>query len=282
MDAAFTGAFQGVNTMTDQAAETQDTSSAPKATILDLENVFEDAVDEAEADAQVTEQEESKSAKAKAEQPKGDAETEADDEEAQEEGDEAATPAEEDESWTKAMALDERRKRQAAENEAKLLKEKLAKYESGQSGDDEGEGDAEDGEAKKLSPEQIELRTKITVSRDIMLDTHPDYEKAEEIFLKMATPDLVKKMNASVNPAKFVYDTAKATPQFQEYQEFLKWKAGREEQNDPSKAKKSKSEQRKASAVKVPDLTKAAAAGSNSEPVEKVEDLNDMFKDSKF
>jgi hypothetical protein len=98
----------------------------------------------------------------------------------------------------------------------------------------------------------------------------------------MATPDLVKKMNASVNPAKFVYDTAKATPQFQEYQEFLKWKAGREEQNDPSKAKKSKSEQRKASAVKVPDLTKAAAAGSNSEPVEKVEDLNDMFKDSKF
>lgn len=175
--------------------------------------------------------------------------------------------------WTKKAVLDERRKRQALEAEVAKLKQ--AKPES-----KEEEGESDVG--------TIILRERINNSRELMIETKADYEEMETVFLDMAkeNPSLVSEMNRSHNPAKFAYTKAKehsdylefkATKDSDEYKEFLEYKAQKKD------APKDKPEdKRKASAVKVPDLTKAAARGKNSEEPEQEGDLKTIMADAPF
>jgi len=59
--------------------------------------------------------------------------------------------------------------------------------------------------------EESALKTKIDISRDILIDTHDDYEDKESAFLKLAEddPSLIQRMQAHSSPARFVYETAK-------------------------------------------------------------------------
>jgi hypothetical protein len=200
-------------------------------------------------------------------------ETEVKDEVAEEvTGEEAETPAakEEDESGhiPKKALIDERRKRQALEAEVAELKK----------GKPEEEVEPDLGTSL--------LRERINLSRELMLETKPDYEEMETVFLDMAkeNPSLVTEMNKSPNPAKFAYTKAKEHTEYQvfqkskdspEYKEFLDWKKSQGE-------KPKEEDKRKKSAVKVPDLTKAAAKGSNSEEVEPKPSLEDALEGAPF
>lgn len=178
----------------------------------------------------------------------------------------------EPQEWTKKAVLDERRKRQALEAEVAQLKK--AKPES-----KEDEGEADVG--------TIILRERINNSRELMIETKADYEDMETVFLDMAkeNPSLITEMNRSPNPAKFAYTKAKEHSEYQEfkavketaeYKEFLEFKAGKSTKKDAPEDK------RKASAVKVPDLTKAAARGKNSEEPEQEGDLKTIMADAPF
>lgn len=223
-----------------------------------LNDVFEDDKAEVTETKEVAEQDEPEAKEAEAE------EVEVEDAEPT-----AAKDKDEPQEWTKKAVLDERRKRQALEAQVEELKK-------GKPKEEEGEPD--------LST--IMHRERINLSRELMIETRTDYEDMETVFLDMAkeNPSLISEMNRSPNPAKFAYNKAKehseylefkASKESPEYKEFLEFKAGKSKKEAPE-------DKRKASAVKVPDLTKAAAKGRNSEEPESPGDLKSIMADAPF
>jgi len=132
-----------------------------------------------------------------------------------------------EESWTKAMALDERRKRQAIEEELKELKASQP-----ESTEEKKTPDVfEDQQAfvnslteetdRKLQNQKVEL------SRQFMMDSKPDYEEKEALFLEMAkdNPALSSELKKAANPAKFVYDQAIKYEEYKKVQDIDAYKA---------------------------------------------------------
>ena len=136
---------------------------------------------------------------------------------------EGETPAPEDtpdESWTKAAALDERRKRQAAEaaeraaiEERDTLKRELEAARVPEKKERPDVFDDQEAAFEYLESEQDRKRIndKIELSQDIMRRTKEDYQEMEDTFIEMVkeNPKLGVEMRAHPNPAGFVYDTAK-------------------------------------------------------------------------
>ena len=202
---------------------------------------------------------------------------ESDDAEDESEDDAETTSAREESVPVKALT-EERRKRQSAEKRVKELEGQLRPKDKIPDPIDDPEGYVKYNE-KRFSAEAF--RTKANLSRDVMIDTKDDYIEKEAIFVKLAKerPYLKQQMMEHPNPAKFAYNTALEHLEIEKYR-------------DPDYREKLKAELReeilkekggkpaKKSALDVPDLTKAAAAGKNSDSVEKEETLDDMFEGS--
>ena len=110
--------------------------------------------------------------------------------------------------WSETAYLDEKGKRQNLERENAELKAKLQPKE-----EDDVDLFADPDKFKKSVDDKINnatLSTKISLSREFIMDSKPDYVEKEAKFVEMATADrsLVTKMNQSSNPAKFAYETA--------------------------------------------------------------------------
>lgn len=257
----------------DNTVDKAEDAEVQKETIDDL---FED---KPEKDSKVADGETEESAKAETK------ETESNKTEPEEKtGKEAETTSAEEKPVPLKALTEERRKRQEAEKRAEELEAKLNK----EIPEEKIPDPVEDPEGYKNHMEDRRhldaLKVKVSLSRDIMLDAKPDYADKEEIFVALArkNPFLVQQMNASANPAKFAYQTAVEhldTEKLRDpkYKETLKEEI---RQQVLAELQKKPEEIRKKSALEVPDLTQATAAGKNSDKVEKESTLDDIISDA--
>jgi hypothetical protein len=175
----------------------------PEATIEEVEEVAEvETVEE----VQEPEQE------VKAEEPK----------------EEATTAPKEDETeqaWTKAMALDERRKRQEAQKELDGLKAQLEEKAKVDTPDVFEDQEAFTNHLRSEFDQKL-INQRVELSRDILKDQHEDYEAMEQAFIELAgnTPGLREQVLQQSNPAKFVYEQGKKHTQFKEMQDVDSYK----------------------------------------------------------
>jgi hypothetical protein len=163
-----------------------------------------------------------------------------------------------------AALKSERQKRQAAELEINELKKQL--------GIEEPDSEV----SEELFKDRAET------SRQLMVERKPDYEAMEEIFLGMASndPTLKTKLRNNRNPAKFAYETAKASVEYQRYQDDINsddWRA----YQDFKKSKgvvgnDSVAEKRRRAALSLPEINRATAVASNNTQ-ESTKTLDDMF-----
>lgn len=187
--------------------------------------------------------------------------------------------------WAESAYHDEKRKRQE-------LERRLAEVEKPQQ-QEEGPDLFVDPkgftEGLKNEIKQTVLSERISLSRELMLETKTDYAEKEARFVEMAKADasLVAKMNASANPAKFAYDTAskaiadeaklKLVDEIGDpaaYREKLKAEILAELNGaEPTRPAK---QPLKAIVEKAPSLATASAARANTEATSK--SLEDLFQ----
>lgn len=189
----------------------------------------------------------------------------------------AETPSAE-ETGLKAALTAERRKRQEAEEK---LREKETKTKIPDPIEDP------EGYANHLRVEngKVEFKTRIALSRDLMMDAKEDFADKEKVFMELVSDadgniideSLFRRFQESPNPARFAYNHAK------EHLEILELKSPDYKEKLKAELRKELEEEMKSvSATQVPNLTKATAAGSNSQKVEELTELSDMFKDSRL
>lgn len=174
-----------------------------------------------------------------------------------------------------AALQDERHKRQQLESRLQELEKQLPKSEEAPDPITEPE-EYESYIRNKVEKEYedraaAEYKEKVEASRSQMLEAETDYIELEKVFMLMTVTDdtLATQMNASADPARFAYDTAKAyrdsllAPQTPEtIQDVVA-------QVDPVKP--------------VPSLARATAGASNSIPVvEDEESMDEMFADQSY
>jgi hypothetical protein len=194
-----------------------------------------------------------------------------------EKGEEVETPATKD-SGLQAALIAERKKRQEAE---KRLKEIESKPLPDPITDPEGYAEGLKGQVNQDS-----MTTRIALSRDLMIDTKPDYLEKESVFMGLITDKdgnitdttLHQKFLAAPNPARFAYNHAIEHQEVQKlkdpaYIEQIKREAYEAGLKDAKKPK---------SARELPDLTNATASGKNSIPVIKEPTLDSIMEDSPF
>jgi len=197
-------------------------------------------------------------------------------------GEDSEPPSEKEEKTVPIAALHDQRRK------AQQYKEELESYKAKYDVDEEAPDPAEDPEAYetyvKAKVEKELYEKNINASREKMMEDHEDYVEVEKDFMFLANRDqnLIKEMNDSPDPARYAYEKAKAYTEAKE--EEIRAKILAEAQGDKvvEEEELSESEKRNKLATQVPDLTKAAAKGVNSEPLETDEALGDMFGDSKF
>ena len=132
-------------------------------------------------------------------------------------------------------------------------------------------------EQKVANAQNAEFSERVEISRGKMLEAHEDYQEAESVFYVLAQQDesLKREMFASPDPAQFAYEEGKAYMKGLEDAAEARYLARNKDPEKPS-------EETEPSAIKVPSLAKATAQASNSTPVEKDEDLDDMFEDQAY
>lgn len=104
--------------------------------------------------------------------------------------------------WAKVAYLDEKRKRQELEKRLEAL--------------EKGGNQQEQAKGPDLfeNPEEYlqnrELKLKAEISREMLMESKPDYVEKETLFIALAKedPSLVVKLRNAPNPAKFAYETA--------------------------------------------------------------------------
>ena len=108
-----------------------------------------------------------------------------------------------EEDWTKALALDERKKRQELEAQIAELKASQAKPEKKIDIFEDP-----DGFLRHIDEQRFQDR--VNLSREMMLSIKDDYEKREAEFLELmkSDPSLSEKLKAASSPAKFAYEYA--------------------------------------------------------------------------
>jgi hypothetical protein len=165
--------------------------------------------------------------------------------------------------------LDARRRAQTAEARlAELEKQNASKDEHAPNPIDDPEGH----EKYLRTKWEKERAAKVTEeSRARMLETAPDYEEYEKLFLAMARSDtsLVEKLNNHSDPAKFAYETAKESKNKQ-YAEI--------EKQVIEKLRKEGKLKEKPSAPEVATLINSPGAGKNSDkPVKEITNVRELF-----
>jgi hypothetical protein len=179
-----------------------------------------------------------------------------------------------EELWTKKAVLDERKKRQALENE--LLELKKAKP------------NGEESKPAEISIEDRLWQERANTTREIYLDKHEDYEEMETLFLDMCkdNPALRTELRNSTNPAKFAYNQAKnhteakklSDPEYVKKLEQEIYEKAKKEILAEVEAKQAPEDKRKKAALSVANISKTTSVNSNSSK-ESLETLDDMFDD---
>jgi len=181
-----------------------------------------------------------------------------------------------------AALHDERRKGKAA-------REELEQYKARYDKDDDAPDPAEDPEGyEKHIEAKVSRRMetdRINDSRDRMLEKHDDYEEMERTFMVLQglDPSLKDELNKHPDPALFAYEKGKAY--FEDQRKKLlgeiEAEKGKGSDDDDKDEETSEADKKKQKALKVPDLTKAASKGSNSEEkeIDDSQDLNALFDD---
>lgn len=175
-----------------------------------------------------------------------------------------------EEVWTKKAVLDERKKRQALENELAELKKAKPK------------GENEDAKPAELSLEDRLWQERTLTLREIFLEKHEDYEEMESVFVDMCkeNPALQAELRNSVNPAKFAYNQAKTYTETKKLSDPDYIKNIREEIRKEVLAelqgKSPPEDKRKKTALSVANLSNATHTNTNSSTV-KLSTLNEMF-----
>lgn len=147
---------------------------------------------------------------------------------AEEPEEEATTAPKEDEieqAWTKAMALDERRKRQEAQKERDDYKAQLEEKAKVDTPDVFEDQEAYTNHLRSEFDQKL-INQRVELSRDILRDQHEDYDAMEQAFIELAgnTPGLREQVLQQSNPAKFVYEQGKKHTQFKEMQDVDSYK----------------------------------------------------------
>lgn len=263
--------------MTDEVDTTQDKAEdaeVQKETIDDLFEESEKPKAEPESKGETEVKAEAK-AEAKTEEPAKTA---------------AETPAAKEESVPIKALTEERRKRQEAEKRAQELEDKFKATAQDTKVPDPIEDPQGYAQYMEDKSNLDALRVKVNLSRDLMLDLKEDYAEKEQVFVELAkaNPFLVQQMNASPNPAKFAYRTATEHLEVKKYkdpkfQEQLRAELKEQIRKELLEELKQEGKPGKKSALDVPDLTKATAAGKNSDTaVKEVVHVNDVLQDSPF
>jgi hypothetical protein len=125
----------------------------------------------------------------------------------------------EKQDWTLKAVQDERRKRQDLERQLEELRKQNEKPEESVSVFDD-----EKAAFDKIRDEyrQEVATVKVEIAREMMMDTHKDYEQMEKFFIEEIAPNnpfLQSEVQKASNPAKFVYENAKKYQQYQEMQD---------------------------------------------------------------
>lgn len=173
----------------------------------------EESSSETETEEQTT-GEESKSEEAESESEKADKEEEPKDDDSTPES-KASETAEEEQPWTYKAVKDERSKRQAAEQRAKELEEKLQQFNGEEKKQPEKPDWFNDPDAAARQQEQaIERKLfeqRAVIGQELMRDQHDDFDEMETKFFQMLeeNPHLGDGMRSAANPAKYAYETAK-------------------------------------------------------------------------
>lgn len=115
-----------------------------------------------------------------------------------------------DESWTKTAVLDERKKRQALEQELASLKAGKGENIEPQERPDVFDDPEAAFKHTESAIDRKLLDQKISMSVEMVKAAHDDYDELESEFIDIVkdSPDLIQKMNSHPMPAKFVRETA--------------------------------------------------------------------------
>ncbi|MCZ6897633.1 MAG: hypothetical protein O7D95_02840, partial [Betaproteobacteria bacterium] len=180
-----------------------------------------------------------------------------------------------------AALVAERHKRQAVEEKLKSLEEP----EKIPDPIEDPEGYA--NHIKKASSKGL-LETRIALSRDLMIDSKDDYLEKEKVFMGLiGTMDdgkltvtnelLFKQFQESKNPGRFAYNFAVDHLLAEKYKD-PKFEENLKAQLKDEILAELKAPKEGISATELPDLTKATATASNTEPVVKSKDtIGDVF-----
>lgn len=167
-----------------------------------------------------------------------------------------------------AALVDERRKRQA-------LEQQLQEYQKPKEEKVDLFADPDrfvDDVNQRIK--EVERTTRINLSREMVMSSKADYEEKETKFVEMAqqNPYLIQQMNQSSNPAKFAYDTAAKQLQVDEVlsdPEAYKAKIRQELLQELGKAPVAKQE-------RAPSLATVSAVKAEAiKPIETVDELFD-------
>lgn len=166
-----------------------------------------------------------------------DIEPEANAEQEQVTGEDAAPPAAESEpekeEWTKQAVIDERRKRQALEDQLRAMQGEIERMRNPQPEAPKRPDLFEDPDGalsylentfeQKLAQRTAEMSVSWAQAQ------YPDYAEKEAVFVDLAKADttgqLLRQLRNSANPAAFAYETAKKAMQYQEMQDIDGYKA---------------------------------------------------------
>ena len=200
---------------------------------------------------------------------------------------EEETPASEEpeeptaESGLQSALLAERRKRQ--DLEARLREQEEREEVPDPTYDPEGYAKHMDARAEATT-----RKIKIDLSRDLMLESHDDFEAKEVVFMDLLKLDengtprnvtLYEDFIKAPNPARFAYNAAKEHLEVEEirspnYREKLKAELLAEIQAELKGEESTKGK----SALDIPSLTSATSVNSNSNPAEVLpENPSDLF-----
>ena len=144
-------------------------------------------------------------------------------------GEQSTPPVEQkqtEESWTKEMALDERRKRQELESELKAMRQQMEALKNPQQEakrpdlfeDPEGALNARD---TAIMQQVAQRFTDMSVA--LAKQQYPDYDEKEQVFVQLVQNDptgqLLAQLRQSGNPALFAYQMGEKALKFQQMQD---------------------------------------------------------------
>ena len=192
----------------------------------------------------------------------------------------AETPSAKD-AGLQAALVAERKKRQEAET-------RLKEFQSSSKLPDPISDPDGYADGLKSQVNQESVTTRITLSRDLMIDTKPDYLEKEAVFMgiisdkdgNIVDESLHQKFLASHNPARFAYNYAVEQQEVQKlkdpaYIEQIRKSAYEE-------GLKAAGTKPKHAVTELPDITNATASGKNSTPVIRPITLDEVMADSPF